>query len=79
MAITNSTDRIKRILDVKYEAADLEKVCAGQAHLTQLEQQQLLALLNKYADLFDGTLGRWNLEPVDLELKPDASPYHARP
>ena len=33
MAITNSTDRIKRILDAKYEAADLEKVCTGQALL----------------------------------------------
>ena len=79
MTITNSTDRIKRILDAKYEAADLEKVCSGQTHLAQLERQQLLNLLNQYADLFDGTLGRWNLEPVDLELKPDASPYHARP
>ena len=79
MAVTESVDRIKQILDAKYEAADLEKVCSSQDHLARSEQEKLLALLNKYADLFDGTLGKWNLEPVELELKDDASPYHARP
>ena len=26
-----------------------------------------------------GTLGRWTGDPVDIELKPDAQPCHARP
>ena len=33
----------------------------------------------KYEDLFDGTLGKWQGTPYNVELKPDASPYHARP
>ena len=79
MAITEATDRIKDILDAKCEAADLEKVCSQQNHLTEDKQQRLLTLLDKCKDLFDGTLGKWNHEPIDLELKPDAKPYHARP
>ena len=79
MAVTDSVERIKQILDAKYEAADLEKVCSAQTQLADHERKQLLTLLNKYAELFDGTLGEWNLEPVELELKPDATPYHARP
>ena len=38
-----------------------------------------LALVSKYETLFDGTLGKWNGVEVDLELKEDAKPYHARP
>ena len=30
-------------------------------------------------DLVDGTHGKWQHEPTDLELKPDAKPFHARP
>ena len=74
-----AADRIREILDAKYEAADLEKICSAQSHLHLQQQKQLLALLNKYADLFDGTLGTWKQKPVDIELLPDAVPYHARP
>ena len=47
-------------------------------HLKLEEREMLFKLLNKYKDLFDGTLGRWNLGTYDIELKPDAKPYHAR-
>ena len=79
MAISSSTDCIKVILDAKYEAADLAEICRLQQHLSSDEQAELQALLEKYDWLFDGTLGTWNLEPVELELLPDATPYHARP
>ena len=36
-------------------------------------------LLNKFPCLFDGTLGSWITDPVDLVLKePDCKPYHSR-
>ena len=54
-------------------------MCASQEHLSLTQRQQLKQLLDKCAELFDGTLGTWNLEPVELELKPDATPHHARP
>ena len=28
--------------------------------------------------MFDGTLGKWTGTQVNLELKPDTTPYHAR-
>jgi Retroviral aspartyl protease len=79
MAVEEHTNRIKKILDAKYSATDLKKVCSSQSHLKVEKQQKLLALLSKFEDLFDGTLGKWNEEPVKLELKADATPYHARP
>jgi hypothetical protein len=39
----------------------------------------LLDLLKEFEDLFDGTLGVWNQEPVHLELKEGAKPFHGRP
>jgi hypothetical protein len=41
---------------------------------------KLLSLLHKYQQhLFHGSLGTWNDKPYDIELKPDAMPYHSRP
>ena len=37
-----------------------------------------MELLNKYEDLFDGTLGHWVGEDYNVELKPGVTPYHAR-
>lgn len=79
MAVEESAERIKKILDAKYQATDLEKVCSAQSHLEYQQQRKLLDLLNKYKDLFDGSLGKWNEEPIKLELKEGATPYHARP
>ncbi len=39
----------------------------------------MLKLLTKFEDLFDGTLGDWDTEPVSLKLKEGAKPYHSRP
>jgi hypothetical protein len=47
-------------------------------NLTKPEQKGLYSLLDKYADLFDSTLGTWKTTPVQLELKPDATPYHGK-
>ena len=35
-----------------------------------------MALLGKQEALFDCNLGEWIGDPVDIELKPDAKPYH---
>ena len=79
LATEMSMDRIKRILDAKYEKADLTEIVTACTHLNTSEQQALLQLLCKYEDLFDGMLGKWQGTPYNVELKPDASPYHARP
>ena len=76
--IEAETERIRGILDAKYEKADLAEVAAQATHLTQSERTRLHEFLKKYEDLFDGTLGKWNMGAYEIELQPDATPYHAR-
>ena len=38
-------------------------------HLTMTQRNELLKLLHKFEELFDGTLGTWKIDPVDFELK----------
>ena len=70
---------LQKILDAKYEPADLDVVVQACRHLTEDEKHQLHAILCKYEHLFDGTLGTWNNEPYNIELKEGAKPYHSRP
>ena len=77
--LTTEAERIQRIMEVKYAPADLDEIVKEIKHLTHEEQSQLLTLLTKYEDLFDGSLGTWKTEPIELELKPESIPYHARP
>jgi hypothetical protein len=78
-ALIDASSRLKRILDTKYEPADLDKTARNCDYLTDDQQTQLLSLLHKYQHLFDGLLGTWNAKPYNIELKPDAKPYHSRP
>ena len=74
-----ATQRAIHILDAKYEKADLQSVVDTNCpHLSLPDQNKLLELLTKYEDLFDGTLGDWDTEPVSFELKEGAKPYHGR-
>ena len=45
--ITEATERIKTILDAKYEKADLEEIAREVTHLSRPEQNKLLDLLSK--------------------------------
>jgi hypothetical protein len=65
---------------VKYEPADLNKIARNCDYLTNDEQTQFFSLLHKYHHLFDGSLVTWNAkQSYNLELKPNAKPYHSRP
>ena len=77
--VQESTDRANRILDANYEKANLASIVKEQcSHLTKEEKNALLRLLLSYEDLFDGTLGDWQTEPIKFQLKPGATPYHGR-
>ena len=78
-AVASATDRITQIVEPKYERADLKEIVQSQDQLTQAEQQSLLVLLQKYESLFDGTLGKWEESAYNIELKPNATPYHGAP
>ena len=76
--LEDSTTRVKRILDAKYEKADLNATVSNCKHLEANEKSTLITLLRKYETLFDGTLGKWTGDPYHIELKPNVTPYHAR-
>ena len=48
-------------------------------HLTMTQRNELLKLLQKFEELFDGTLGTRKTDPVDFELKEDAKKIFSRP
>jgi transposase InsO family protein len=77
--VEQEMNRMNEILDAKYSKADLNEVAQSADHLTTSEQQKLLALLRKYEDLFDGTLGTFTGAPYDIKLKDNVEPHHARP
>ena len=72
---------MRRILDVKYEKAELNEVMTKkcQKHLTTTEHNILIQLLKKIEDMFDGTLGTRNTTLVELQLKDDAKHVCSRP
>ena len=77
-ATTIEMDRVKRILESKYEKTDLDKLVDEFTHLSKNEQTALLKLLKKYETLFDGTLGHWTGTSYKIELRKDAKTYHGK-
>ncbi len=76
----SATKRMVKILDAKYEKADLPAIIRENcSHLTASNREKLLSVLLKFESLFDGTLGDWKLPPVSFELKEGMKPYHGRP
>ena len=77
--LAEASDRMKRILDAKYEPANLAQVAEESSELNKSEKQDLYNLLNKYKSLFDGTLGRFTGDQYHIEQKQGTTPYHAKP
>jgi hypothetical protein len=69
-----------RILDAKYQKADLQAIVRDNCkHLSTDQQKKLLQLLKKYESFFDGTLGSlgdWKTKPVSFQLEEGVSSYH---
>ena len=77
-AARSATSRMTRILDNDYHKVNLPAIVGQCTHSNEEERAKLLALLHKHELIFDGTLGKWNVPPLDLELKPGSTPYRAR-
>jgi hypothetical protein len=53
---TTDAERIQGIIESKYTPADLSTIVEECTHLERAEKRQLLHLLQKYEDLFNGSL-----------------------
>ena len=69
-SLHEATKWVVHILDTKYEKAVLQSVVISNCtHLSLQDQNKLLELLTEYEELFDGTLGDWNTEPISFEFE----------
>ena len=72
------TEQMVKITESTYEKADLMQVADNASHMNSEERTQLLSTLEDFDDLFDGTVGDWATETVDLYPKPDYKPFNYR-
>ena len=75
----DAEERQSRILDANYEKVDIDEILDDLDHLSSDEKSLLKNVLESHPTLFGGGLGTLNINPVHLELKEGAVPYHARP
>ena len=61
-----STEWMVNILDITYAKEDLKQVADNVTHINAEEITLLISLLKDLEEIFDGTLGNWSTEPVDL-------------
>jgi len=54
------------------------EVVKGSTHLNQSQKEKLHQLSLKYEDIFYGTLGEWEREPIDFEMVEGAKPHSQR-
>ena len=66
--LSDMSNRIKRILDAKYNPADLDEVIQEQTELSKSEKAKLRELLERCKELFDGTLGKRTASGSQVEL-----------
>ena len=66
-----------KIFGSTYAKSDLEQIVSNAIHLNTEERTLLLRPLESFEDLFDGTLGNWATDPVNLELNTDYKPFNS--
>ena len=73
-----ATGRMVKILNSTYEKSDLKQVSDDATQLDAEWRTLLLRLLEDFEEFFDGALGDWYTELVDLELKPGSKPFNSK-
>ena len=75
----NEGYKSKTIGQSTYQQTSIDNVVASCAHLAPSQQQQLLALLNKFPTLFNGKLKYYTDHEIHLDLDPNVTPTTTRP
>lgn len=76
--LQKAEERQARILDADYSKIEMDEYIETLDHLDSSQKELLLATLKQFSELFGGGLGRLNIDPIHLELKEGARPYHAK-
>ena len=73
-----ATERLVKILDSTYVKANLKQVADNATHMNDEERTQLIRILEDLEKYFDGNLGDWDTDLVDLELNPYSKPFNCK-
>ena len=76
--LQKAEERQARILDADYSKVEMNDYIDTLDHLDSTQKETLLSTLKQFTELFGGGLGRLNIDPIHLELKEGARPYHAK-
>ena len=68
-----ATEQVIKILNSNYDKTDLHDFVANAHSLNNKQKDQLLALLLDFQNIFNGTLGHWKTEPVEIKFRIDLS------
>ena len=74
----DATKRLVKIRGSTYARAELNHAANNAIHMNAEERTQLLRILEYFKDLFDGTLGDWATQPVDLEPIPGSKLFNSK-
>ena len=77
--LKRAEERQAQILDADYSKVEMDDFVNSLDHLDAKEKHELVNMLKHFPTLFGGGLGALDIEPVRLELKEGAKPYHAKP
>ena len=58
--------------------SNLKQVADNAIQMNFEERTQLLRLPGYFGDLFDGTLGDWYTDPINLEVNPSYKPFNSK-
>ena len=77
--IRAAEERQAGILDADYSKVEIDEHVNELEYLDPEQRKRLAQTLRGFPELFGGGLGRLKINPVHLELKAGAKPYHAKP
>ena len=72
------TNEVRKILESKYEEANLEELVASLTYLNRDQQFELLLVMNEHKPMFAGKVGQWKGPPINIQLKDNFKPRHAK-
>ena len=75
-SVKKEGEHLMKILDASYKTPDIDKEVDQMDHLSDFQKILLKALLKCHEMLFDGTLGKWTGDPIDIKLKEGSKPYY---
>ena len=73
-----ATKRVVKLIDSIYDKSCLDKISENAVQLYANQHEMLLGILKELEGLFDGTLGKWDTSPIDLEVNTGSKPFNSR-